>query len=372
MIYTATGEANTVEQQCTERFMELELVTYRAQQIGTGASGTRLNDTIRILEEYQFNCTSTNITSVILGIYVRRVTGNRYRFPSIQLWRPNPGSPGQYLVDTDSERFIYYSTSNISTNGVFEYPLNPPISVNSGDLLAISQPTQSQSVVRVYYINGIDFQSREASFGISSTGLSGTLHTDQLVLVYPITGTIISVNFYFTFVLTDGYCVSSSVNATLIQQNALLIQTLQEIRDRRQYIYPEMRFKCNGTITKWIYGGVQQPSETMLPELQIWRQLGTDNYNKIGSSLVTADTSIGTNLYEFIPQTPLEFQEGDIFGVHIPRRGESNLFLYQQRESGPLNLRVSGHVDNPLSAITKGLQTDGNNFPLVTVEISKY
>ena len=373
MIYTATGEANTVEQQCTERFMELELVTYRAQQIGIGPSGTTLSDTIRILEEYQFNCTSTNISSVILGIDVRRVSGrsNRYRFPSIQLWRPNPGSPGQYLVDTDSERFIYYSTSNISTNGVFEYPLNPPISVNSGDLLAISQPTEGESVVRVYYIDGINFQSREDSFGTTSTGLSGTPHTDQLVLVYPITGTIISVNFYFTFVLTDGYCVSSSVNATLIQQNALLIQTSQEIRDRSQYIYPEMRFTCNGTITKWIYGGVHQPSGTMLPELQIWRQLGTGNYNKIGSSLVTANTSIGTNLYEFIPQTPLEFQEGDIFGVHIPRSSNSILYLYEQDNNGPLNIRVNGMIDNPLSTITGGLRTNGNDFPLVTVKISK-
>ena len=364
MIYTATGEANTVEQQCTERFMELELVTYRAQHIGIGASGTRLmSNKIRILEEYQFNCTSTNITSVILGIDVR--TG-RDKFPSIQLLRPNPGSPGQYLVDTDSERFIYYSTSNISTNGVFEYPLNPPISVNSGDLLAISQPSQWQSVVRVYYIDGINFQSREDSFGTTSTDLSGTLHTDQLVLIYPITGTIISVNFYFTFVLTDGYCVNSSVSATLIEQNSLLIHESQKINNRRQYIYPEMRFRCNGTITKWIYGaqGVQHFSE--LPELQIWRQLGTDNYNKIGSSLVTADISIGTNLYEFIPQTPLEFQEGDIFGAHIPRSS-----LYEQENTGPLNLQVN--TNTPLSTITDGeLKTNGNDFPLVTVEMSRY
>ena len=363
------NEANTVDQQCTERFMELELVTYRAQQIGIEARRSTMSDTIRILEEYQFNCTSTNITSVILGIDVRT---SRDRFPSIQLWRPNPGSPGQYLVDTDSERFIYYSTSNISTNGVFEYPLNPPISVNSGDLLAISQPTHWQSVVRVYYIDGINFRSREDSFSTTSTALSGTLHTDQLVLVYPITGTIISVNFYFTFVLTDGYCVNSSVNATLIQQNALLIYE-SRTRNERQYIYPEMRFTCNGTITKWIYGGEQQSSGTMLPELQIWRQLDLDNYNKTGSSLVTANTSIGTNLYEFIPQTPLEFQENDIFGVYIPDRSESQLNLYQQRESGPLNLREHGIKNFPSSTITTELlREDGNDFPLVTVEISKY
>ena len=35
--------------------------------------------------------------------------------------------------------------------------------------------------------------------------------------------------------------------------------------------------------------------------------------------------------------TPLEFQEGDIFGVHIPDDNNSQLCLYEQRESGPLN-----------------------------------
>ena len=350
--------------------MELELVTYRAQQIGVGASGTRLSDTIRILEEYQFNCTSTNITSVILGIDVR--TGHD-RFPSIQLWRHNSG---QYFVDTDSERFIYYSTSNISTNGVFKYPLNPPISVNSGDLLAISQPPQSESVVRVYYIDGIGFQSRKQSFGTSSTDVSGTIHTNQLVLVYPITGTILYVSkIYFTFCnYTDGYCVNSSVNATLIQQNSLMIQISQEIKDRRQYIYPEMRFTCNGTITKWIYGGVQCSDlecDTVLPELQVWRQLGIDSYIKIGFSIVTVNTSIGSNIYEFIPQTPLEFQEGDIFGVHIPQHNNI-LSLYEQDNNGPLNLRVTTNVHSPLKTITGELQADGNDYPLITVEISKY
>ena len=158
----------------------------------------------------------------------------------------------------------------------------------------------------------------------------------------------------------------------MIEQNALLTQTSQEIQERSQYIYPEMRFTCNGTITKWVYGGVQQPSGTMLPELQIWHKLGTDNYTKIGSSFVSTTTSIGTNLYEFVPQTPLKFQEGDIFGVYIPQSNKSNIFLYEQKESGPLKLRVSGTIDNPLSTIIGGLQTDGNDFPLVTVEISKY
>ena len=100
-------------------------------------------------------------------------------------------------------------------------------------------------------------------------------------------------------------------------------------------------------------------------DLQIWRQT-TGGYNRTGSSSVNAGTMIGINLYEFIPQTPLQFQEGDIFGIYI----SSGNFLYQQQESGPLERHVSG---NSLSMITESAlsSTVNNNFPLVAVEISK-
>ena len=83
---------------------------------------------------------------------------------------------------------------------------------------------------------------------------------------------------------------------------------------------------------------------------------------------------IGTNLYEFIPQTPLQFQEGDIFGVYSDRTDGERLVLYEQRESGPTNLRISSRLDSPPSTIdlSHSLRTVNNDFPLVTVEISMY
>jgi hypothetical protein len=94
---------------------------------------------------------------------------------------------------------------------------------------------------------------------------------------------------------------------------------------------------------------------------------------KVNSSLVNVSTPIDTNVYEFIPQSPLEFQEGDIFGVHTPRNSENKLLLSEQAQSGPINLRINDTVDNPLSTITEALvtNTNGNDFPLVTAEISK-
>ena len=171
----------------------------------------------------------------------------------------------------------------------------------------------------------------------------------------------------------DGACVSSSINATVIKKNALLIHEVRKPGQRRQYIYPEMKFSCNGSVTKWIYGAkAGNQNKPDLPELQIWRQTGPNNYNKQGSSLGTVNILIAPNVYEYYPMTPLEFQEGDIFGVHIPQDSNSQLRLYQQRESGPLNLHINSKVDSPApSTINSVLKTEGaNDFPLVTVIIS--
>ena len=150
------------------------------------------------------------------------------------------------------------------------------------------------------------------------------------------------------------------------------MQRSQAFYRKSQFLYPWIVFSCNGSVTKWIFGAVNYeiPNES---QLQIWRQLGPNNYVKIGSSLVNNDTMIGTNLYEFIPQTQLEFQEGDIFGVYAghPNSYKVGLVLFEQKESGPINLRISPILSSPPSTITQTLITVNNDFPLVTLEISK-
>ena len=178
--------------------MELSLVRYRAQRIGSdGIPETYVSeDTLRILQEYQFNCSFTNISSLILGINIRRRTNSRkIVFPSVQIFRPN-GNVNQYDLVTGSERTIYYSTSNVSTSGEYEYPLNPPIPVMSGDLLAVSQPEPTSTssgpgnIDRIYYIDGISFlSSQDIPIGSTTVDLNNsTIITDELILVYPVTG----------------------------------------------------------------------------------------------------------------------------------------------------------------------------------------
>ena len=166
--------------------MDQSLVTHRAQGIGNNLVGAYLSNELRILQEYEFDCI-TNITSFFLGIDVRIATETRMLFPSIQIFRRNSVHFNQFDLIDGSERVIYYSTSNISTSGVFEYALNPPMNITHRDLLAVSQPPEESSVVRVYYINGASSNSESISFGSRSVTLNPTI-TNQSILIYPVTG----------------------------------------------------------------------------------------------------------------------------------------------------------------------------------------
>ena len=164
----------------------------------------------------------------------------------------------------------------------------------------------------------------------------------------------------------------NSINATTVRDNALRIQGRRRTQQLRQYLYPQIAFSCNGTVTKWIYGANYRSNNqyTATPQLQIWRET-SNSYTLIENSTVDATARNASNLYEFIPQTPLKFQEGDIFGVYIPENSISKLRLFEQRLSGPNNFRQT-NVSAPLSTLDLPLGLDSDNdFPLVTVEISK-
>ena len=66
----------------------------------------------------------------------------------------------------------------------------------------------------------------------------------------------------------------------------------------------------------------------------------------------------------------MEFQEGDILGYFQPHEIESQIVLYGQRLSGPTNLYVGGDASSV--AISKLEEKEGNDYPLISLEISKY
>ena len=110
-----------------------------------------------------------------------------------------------------------------------------------------------------------------------------------------------------------------------------------------------------------------------LPEIQIWRQTDTNIYTKQTFSRVSSnEIEPRTNIHEYYPATPLEFQEGDILGYFQPEADISHIVLYAQRENGPNNLEVR-EVDIAPSTLTlRELSTIGNDYPLISLEISEY
>ena len=353
--------------------MDISLLEHRAGSIGTNRIGGRMRDgRKRIVASIVFNC-STSINSVILGVDIR----DRNSFPSFQIWRPTGGN-GYMLED---ERLIVYTPANVSRTGVYEYPLVPPIDVLAGDLIALSQPTMT--AVRLYYIENIAFDSYEFNnLAATTVTLSpDDVINDQLLLVYPMTGEnyyqklyrIHKIIFFVIYIAAQPNCVNSPFSAQYIIDQSLLITDARIRGDRRQFIYPDMKFRCNGTINKWIFGGLAMSGSNQ-PELQVWRrQTGTDDtYTRHAFTPVTAnvETAIGSNVYEYILDTPVEFMEEDVFGMFQPDTG-SNFDLYAQRESGPENYRMAGNVNDPSNNLMLSeLEIVENDYPLVSLEIS--
>ena len=178
-------------------------------------------------------------------------------------------------------------------------------------------------------------------------------------------------NFLFSCFKESLDCVNSSFNASHIRQQTLLTSETRG-RDRRQLIYPDMAFRCNGTITKWIYAGTMGNGNEK-PELQIWRKTVDDSYVKQTFSQVIAnETKDSSNIHDFYLTSPIEFNEGDVFGLFQPDNTDSEIVLLAQRNSGPNNYRVDANIDqSSTSLVLSELRLEGgNDFPLVSLEIS--
>ena len=135
-----------------------------------------------------------------------------------------------------------------------------------------------------------------------------------------------------------------------------------------------MHFTCTGLLTKWIIGGERVVFKNSFPELQLWRATGQNSYSKTGVSLIAAlpNATMYTNVYEYILDTPLEFQAGDIFGLYKPKESESVLNIFLQESSGPLAYGEKSGVDTALTEIMVDptVPLDQNDYPMVSVEIS--
>ena len=165
-----------------------------AQKISSGsASNKRLSNELRLIPDWNFTCSGT-ITSFLLGADIRTVTTARTLYPEVQIWRrTNSSSTIREYTKVWSEE-IKLDPGYFSPSGVLEYRLNNSFEFQAGDIFGVYQPSQSSSVVRIYY-NDNDNTAPVAyrRTGSSATGSSYTIDigfsmTEQLLLISPVTG----------------------------------------------------------------------------------------------------------------------------------------------------------------------------------------
>ena len=127
-----------------------------------------------------------------------------------------------------------------------------------------------------------------------------------------------------------------------------------------------------GTLTKWIIGAqITQTQATNHLQLQIWRrrQGSSSTYDRTTFSDITAlNATDDLNVYEYIPNPPLEFQANDILGLFQSRIRDTQVALYYQIGDGPQTFRIPSR-DSPLVYINAPSPSYAN-LPLVAVEVN--
>ena len=148
-------------------------------------------------------------------------------------------------------------------------------------------------------------------------------------------------------------------------------------RPQRQQITPDIKFTCDGMITKWIVGANWESSDSLYPELQVWRNIGNDTYQKRNGTVITIPSVSSNRIYEYDNFSPIPFQAGDILGVFLPRDRDARLRLWSENTDSPTNYylaTVNSASESPFDTIniqSTQLLISEAYHPLVSVEIGK-
>ena len=107
-------------------------------------------------------------------------------YPEIEIWRTT--GPNRYSRELG--RDIMLTEGVFSPDGVLQYNFTTPMSFQNGDLLAVHQPNDSDSAVKLYYSQlGIELTYQlinQQPIAVDIRSLTDI--NNQLILVSPITG----------------------------------------------------------------------------------------------------------------------------------------------------------------------------------------
>ena len=168
---------------------------------------------------------------------------------------------------------------------------------------------------------------------------------------------------------------------TLRREAVLLYDTIKE-RGRQQRILPSMNFSCSGNISKWTFVAKCQDSRAgcnQYPLFQLWRPNGTveldgtGRYRRVYESSITLSGQSDFTVEEYIPDNPVPFETGYIFGVY--QRKESRKRLSVVHVEVPSGYGYDNYHRNGVMSLEDFKTSDAtaaNNYPLVAVNTSEY
>ena len=178
----------------------------------------------------------------------------------------------------------------------------------------------------------------------------------------------------FTSMLSTGPsgCMKGLLSYATLKQKTLEVNINSvTVRYEQQRAFPDIRFTCDGFITKWIVGIDSEGNGNSKVQLQILRPNGPLNqYTRVKYTEISS-TFISGNIYSHALNPPLSFQPGDILGVYYYRPGR-RVAVYNQYSTGPRNYRVLESQKNPGSSDINVVLTNEYDYPLVAVETRKY
>ena len=130
--------------ECSNGFVTLERMRGKL----TALNGGRI--TLSSAQSAVFpNITFTYKSNVSKWIIGGPTINNADRSSELQVWRLRPITSAEYQrVYTSGELEVVNATI---ADQVFEYPMDPPLTVQPGDVLGIYQPASSSSKLRIYY-----------------------------------------------------------------------------------------------------------------------------------------------------------------------------------------------------------------------------
>ena len=133
-----------------------------------------------------------------------------------------------------------------------------------------------------------------------------------------------------------------------------------------------MNFSCNGNISKWTFVARSRTGKDrkQYPLLQLWKPRGT--YTRVYESSITSTMSDQSQFIvgEYLPDSPVPFEAGYIFGVYQPRGGDSRLSVrYANVPDG--NGYLSYRRWSGMDEFDTGRSSTEYDYPLVAVNTSE-